>query len=80
MNEIQPIRGQDSLHKLYKNFLFKKKKKKKKKKYVNLVVGPCIMIRRMRIGTSLELQSICDPSQQNKAVVCYQEKCDIPCI
>ena len=23
---------------------------------------------------------ICDPSQQNKAVVCYQEKCDIPFI
>ena len=20
----------------------------------------------------------CDPSQQNRAVVCYQEKCDIP--
>ena len=24
--------------------------------------------------------NICDPSQQNRAVVCYQEKCDIPFI
>ena len=24
--------------------------------------------------------TICDPSQQNRAVVCYQEKCDIPFI
>ena len=23
---------------------------------------------------------ICDPSQQNRAVVCYHEKCDIPFI
>ena len=23
---------------------------------------------------------ICDPSQQNRAVVCYQEKCEIPFI
>ena len=35
------------------------------------------------IWDQFELQinhPICDPSQQNRAVVCYQEKCDIPFI
>ena len=28
----------------------------------------------------IQCMDICDPSQQNRAVVCYQEKCDIPFI
>ena len=36
---------------------------------------PCIVI-----DIILAKKNICDPSQQNRAVVCYQEKCDIPFI
>ena len=35
-----------------------------------LVVGVCVTINKY----------ICDPSQQNRVVFCYQEKCDIPFI